>query len=184
MCTKVPLTKDATLRVIYSQVSNVWSFTSTPLFLFYRCNCAVRLSPLTLWHCMFLLHQINVKFLWNDADSKKIKSWDRKLPHATLTIKLLALYTEPLDYDYEVGLGAMWNETYIIAVCSLQMRGADSCSVVAAESVQVNIKHACLCIVCVVVCSCRILFYFLSHVCFGAWFVCCYLCVCRTKILL
>jgi len=50
----------------------------------------------------------------------------------------------------------MWNETYIIAVCSLQMRGADSCSGVAAESVQVNIKHACFCIVCVIVCSCRI----------------------------
>ena len=50
----------------------------------------------------------------------------------------------------------MWNETYIIAVCSLQMRGADSCSAVAAESVQVNIKHACLCIVCVIVCSCRV----------------------------
>ena len=52
----------------------------------------------------------------------------------------------------------MWNEMYIIAiaVCSLQMRGADSCSAMAAESVQVNIKHACLCVVYVVVCSCRI----------------------------
>jgi len=50
----------------------------------------------------------------------------------------------------------MWNEMYIIAVCSLQMRGADSCSAVAAESVQVNIKHPYLCIVCVIVCLCRI----------------------------
>jgi len=62
----------------------------------------------------------------------------------------------------------MWNEMYIIAVCSLQMRGADSCSAMAAESVQVNIKHACLCIVCVIVYRVVLYLYFLSHICFGA----------------
>ena len=134
----------------------MWRVTSTPLFLFYRCNSSVRLSPFYV-----PTSSDECEFLWNDAGREEIKFWDRKLPCATLTIKLLMSCPEPLDYEYEIGLGAIWNETYIIAVCSLQMRGADSCSAVAAESVQVNIKHACLCIVCVIVCSCSIVALFL-----------------------
>jgi len=41
----------------------------------------------------------------------------------------------------------MFNEVCVY----FQMRVADSCSVMAAESVQVNIKHACLWVACVCV---------------------------------
>jgi hypothetical protein len=136
------------------------------------------LSPLTLWHYTFLLHRWMWSFCVMMLGGEKIKFWDRHPPCATLTIKLLLLCSEPLDIECEVGLGGPYGMRRTLCLCVLCRWEGPTVAAPWLPSPFRSIwsTHACaLCVLCVHV---ELYLYFLSHVCFGACFVCYYLCVC------
>jgi hypothetical protein len=139
---------------------------------------------LTLWHYTFLLHQWMWSFCVNDAGrgKNKILRQTSALCHVDHQTSAVVLWTTRLWVWGRTGRPYGMRRTLCLCVLCRWEGPTVAAPWLPSPFRSIWSTHACaLCVLCVHV---ELYLYFLSHVCFGACFVCYYLCICWTKILL
>ena len=158
--------------------------TTVSVFWIWQCSSAVAFYV--------LLHITSMKHLWNDTCRGKLKLSDRNLLQCHFDYQILAL-THDMHWTWCLHLsimsmwydwGIMWYETYILLCVLYRWKGPT----VAAPWLPSPIRsilsmHACALCMSVYV-HVELYPFYVTCICFRAWFVCYCLCFCWLKILM